>query len=162
MFCQRPKTEDFGRSLIKQKNSKNASLPKIIHNGNFSSQIYVFFYSSAFKSKTEKIENFSENSKKSLNNTIFNRFVFKVLWCEDCKPILQQSKKMLQIRHWIFVLVFFFPNHISRNRIIVSLNSFGFSMWSKWSASLTHAKHAFGNTWNRNYFENILKNLGCW
>ena len=65
MFCQRPKTEDSGRSLIKQKNRKNASLPKIIHNGIFSSQIYVF-YSSAFKSKTEKIENFSENSKKSL------------------------------------------------------------------------------------------------
>ena len=90
-----------------RKTGKNASLPKIIHNGNFSSQINVFFYSSAFKSKTEKIENFSENSKKSLKHNIQSVCFQSLVWCEDCKPILQQSNKMLQIRHWIFVLVFF-------------------------------------------------------
>ena len=108
-----------------------------------------FFYSSAFKSKTEKIENFSENSKKSLTQYSIGL----VMW--GLQAYIATIKKMLQIRHWIFVLVFFFPNHISRNRIIVSLNSFGFSMWSKWSASLTHANAAFGNTWNRNYFETV-------
>ena len=116
------------------------------------------FYSSAFKSKTEKIENFSENSKKSLN-TIYNRFVFKVL-CDVRIASLycnNQTKCCKFVIEFLFSSFFFVPNQLSRKLIIVPLNSFGFSMWSKWSASLTHAKHAFGNTWNKIFFDNTLK-----
>ena len=121
------------------------------------------FYSSAFRSKTEKIENFSENSKKSLN-TIFNRFVFQslvMMWGLQAYIATIKTKCCKFVIEFLFLYLFFFQiNQLSRKLIIVPLNSFGFSMWSKWSASLTHAKHAFGNTWNRNHFEIILKNLG--
>ena len=100
------------------------------------------------------------NSKKSLTQYSIGLFSkscdlrIASLYCNN------QTKCCKFVIEFLFSSFFFVPNQLSRKLIIVPLNSFGFSMWSKWSASLTHAKHAFGNTWNRNHFEIILKNLG--
>ena len=125
MFCQRPKTEDFGRSLIKQ---KKCQLTENNPQRHFFKSDICLFYSSAFKSKTENIENFSENSKKSPTQYSIGLFSkscdvrIASLYCNN------QKKCCKFVIEFLFSSFFFVPNQLSRNLIIVSLNSFGFSM----------------------------------